>query len=198
MAAEDSPVETRAFSGPLELRGPGGRTVHGLAVPYGAPARVNSNDYGPVMEQFERGAVNTRAPSELLAGHPGGLRLPVGTGTLAERSDGAYGTWQLNPGGLADHVAAMIARGEADGLSVGFNPLPGGSEFDARARHVIRRRVAIDHVALVDRALAAYPSAKVLSLRSRAECWCGCDMPRDAGLDWPAASARIRRRLVTP
>jgi len=192
-------METRAFSGPLELRGPGGRTVHGLAVPYGAPARVMSHDFGPVTEEFRAGSVDTSYPSELLAGHPGGLRLPVGSGMLAEQSGGAYGTWRLNAGGLADHVAAMIAAGEADGLSVGFIPVDGGSSYDARARHVVRHRVVLDHVALVDRALAAYPSAKVLSLRSRAECWCGCDMPRaSSGLDWPEASARIRRRLVTP
>jgi len=157
-------TEFRTFG--LEMRADG-RTIYGRAVPFGQPIHVNTAEYGHVIEDFAPGAIDTSLPSELLAGHPqSGLRLPVATGTLEERADGVHGTWPVERSGLGDHVLGMVHRGEAGGLSVGFDSVPGGDLVDTRAGRVTRKRVHLDHVALTSPTMNAYPDAVITDVRA--------------------------------
>ena len=117
-------------------------------------------------EDFAPGSVDCSRPVELLAGHLEGLRLPVATGRLVEERGGVYGAWPVDPTGLGDHVLAMVRAGKAGGLSVGFHPVPGGDVVDQQNRRLTRLRVELDHVALTEPGMAAYPDAKVLAVRA--------------------------------
>jgi len=157
-------VQTRAYPAVLELREQGdGRTLVGVAVPYGVEARI-----GPrLVEVFVRGAFAGTDPAvvPLDATHPRTAEtLPIGVAVeLDERADGLHGAWHVSHTPLGDDVLALARDGVPLGLSVGFAPLPGSDRWSPDRRRVERRAARLDHVAIVRR--GAYPGAMVAAVR---------------------------------
>jgi HK97 family phage prohead protease len=158
-------VEVRALQFALQLRGEGdGRTLVGPLLPYGVEARI-----GPyVIETFERGAFGGTDPARvpLTATHPrDGGTLPIGvTVTLEERADALYGSWHVSDVALGNEVLALARDGVPLGLSVGFEEVAGGSQWNHTRTRVTRTRALLDHVAVVRS--PAYAGARVEAVRA--------------------------------
>lgn len=122
----------RAFTPDLEVRSGGnGRTIVGIAVPYGRPQWINP----ALTEQFRRGAFN----GQLRAAHRipfAREHLPLG-GTLIGRTTmlrddaaGLYGEWRISKTPAGDETLELVRDGVLSQLSIGFRertnaPLPG-------------------------------------------------------------------------
>ena len=157
-------IEVRALSFALQLRDDGdGRTLVGPLVPYGQEARI-----GPYVETFERGAFGGTDPARvpLTATHPrDGGTLPIGvTVTLEERADALYGSWHVSDVALGNEVLALARDGVPLGLSVGFEEVAGGSQWNHTRTRVTRTRALLDHVAVVRS--PAYHGARVEAVRA--------------------------------
>ncbi len=162
-------IEVRAVQFALELRQDDGdgRTLVGPLLPYGVEARI-----GPyVTEVFERGAFTGTDPARvpLTATHPrDGGTLPIGVGVeLEERADALWSAWHVSDTALGNEVLALARDGVPLGLSVGFEPLAGGSQWNATRTRVVRTRARMDHAAVVR--ASAYPGARVEAVRAALE-----------------------------
>jgi HK97 family phage prohead protease len=157
-------VHVRSWSAALEVRGDDGRTIVGIAVPYGQSATIGYR----TTETFVRGAFTGADPSgiPLAATHPkDGAELPIGVTTeLREEADGLHGAWRVSRTQLGDEVLELVRDGALSGLSIGFIELPGGNQWTADRSHVTRTRAALDHVAVVR--VPAYPGARIAALRA--------------------------------
>jgi HK97 family phage prohead protease len=154
-----------------ELESGDGRTIDGLAVPYGVAAEVA--DELPTgtrryRERFEAGAFQraTRAPQrlELLVEHrDNGPIDAVGIGVaFEERPDGLHGSWRIYDGAIGDHVLERVKGGALRGLSIGFRPLgPGRRDEDGT---LVRTACHLDETSLTRE--PAYGKAVVTAVRS--------------------------------
>jgi HK97 family phage prohead protease len=142
-----------------------GRTIYGLAVPYGQTAEVDDG-FGPYREQFEYGAF-TRSIAE--RGHKVRLfavhqtrKLPIGRATeLREASDGLHAAFTVARTRDGDEALELVTSGIADGLSVGFD---GIRERRSPDGVIVRTEAALREVSLC--AEGAYPGAVVAGVRS--------------------------------
>jgi HK97 family phage prohead protease len=119
----------------LELRSGGdGRTIHGIAVPYGKPQRIDHR----LVEQFSRGAFN----HQLAAAHRvrfarehvalGGTLIGAAK-LLRDDAAGLYGEWRVSKTPAGDETIELVRDGALRDLSIGFRErrdgnrtLPGG------------------------------------------------------------------------
>jgi HK97 family phage prohead protease len=115
-------IAYRSFDPELEVRSNGdGRTVVGIAVPYGRPQQITHD----LREQFARGAFN----AAIRAAH----RIPFarehmrlgGTliGRLTELRDDAKGLYfeaRVSPTVAGDETLALLKDGALDQVSIGF------------------------------------------------------------------------------
>lgn len=133
----------RGFTPDIEIRaaskGGDGRTVEGIAVPYGRPQRI----YDGLVEQFARGAFN----HQLQAAHRVKFTREHGMlgGTLIGRGeemrDDASGLWvalRVSATPTGDETLELIRDGALDELSIGFREsrnrtLPDGTIERTRA-----------------------------------------------------------------
>jgi len=124
--------------------------INGRAVPY-----RHTIDLGGVFERFEPGAFadQVKDPSRVKVCLEHGQ--PVGLVTrLEERADGLHFTAEIpNEPDIPETMKAraMIRRGIADELSVGFNSLPGGTtvEHDKTRATYVHRRARLLEISLV-------------------------------------------------
>jgi HK97 family phage prohead protease len=159
-----SNLEVRALDFALELRDDGdGRTLVGPLLPYGTEARIGRY----VVEVFTRGAFTGTEPARvpLTATHPrDGGTLPIGvTVELRDEADALWGGWHVSDTALGNEVLALAHDKVPLGLSVGFEPMAGGSQWNPTRTRVVRTRARMDHVAVVRS--AAYPGARVEAVR---------------------------------
>lgn len=100
----------------LEVRDDG-RTLEGIAVPYGTEARI-----GRYVEVFARGAFADAGTHPLTATHPRtGADLPIGVSVeLCDQADGLHGAWYVSDIELGNEVLTLVRDGVPLGLSVGF------------------------------------------------------------------------------
>lgn len=162
----------RTFTAELEL-GDDGRTVEGLAVPFGEVAEVA--DIGPrgvvrYREQFVPGAFDraVRVPHRVtyVYGHSDafGDRLGVGH-TFTQRDDGLHVSIRLDASRAEQARDAITSSHGA--LSIGFvsrNPKP---YTEREGELITRRAVHLVHIAAVPK--GAYAGAVVGSVREEAE-----------------------------
>lgn len=112
----------RSFTPDLEVRSGGdGRTIAGIAVPYGRPQRIDAN----LTEQFARGAFNR----QMQAAHrvpfardhiPLGGTLIGRTLVLRDDAAGLYGEWRVSKTPIGDETLELVKDGALSDLSVGF------------------------------------------------------------------------------
>ncbi|MBN6037471.1 HK97 family phage prohead protease [Amycolatopsis sp. 195334CR] len=158
-------VMTRQWMPELEVRSAGdGRTICGIAVPYGRPQPIDSR----LTEQFARGAFNAqlraahRVPFMRDHGPHGGKLIGVAT-ELRDDAAGLYGEWRVSRTEVGDETLELVKDGALSELSIGFREgqnrtLPGG---------VIERATAtLTEVAIV-MAGAYGQSAAVASVRAQ-------------------------------
>lgn len=126
-------VFTRCFMPDLEVRSAGdGRTICGIAVPYGKPQYIDSR----LTEQFARGAFDAqlnaphRSPFFRDHGPHGGTLIGRAT-LLRDDPAGLYGEWRVSKTEKGDETLELVKDGALSELSVGFREgqnrkLPGG------------------------------------------------------------------------
>lgn len=87
----------------------------------------------------------------LTATHPrDGGTLPIGvTVELEERADALWGAWHVSDVALGNEVLALARDKVPLGLSVGFEEVAGGSQWNPTRTRVTRTRAVLDHVAVV-------------------------------------------------
>lgn len=115
----------RAFTPELEIRasakGGDGRTVVGIAVPYGTRQRIDST----LVESFARGAFNHQlnAPNRVKFSREhlsyGGALIGRAM-ELRDDAAGLWGAWRVSATPLGDETLELVKDGALDELSVGF------------------------------------------------------------------------------
>jgi Escherichia/Staphylococcus phage prohead protease len=150
-------VLTRAYAAALELRDDG-RTLVGIAVPYGVETRI-----GRYVESFAPGAFADADTHTLTAAHPrDGAELPIGRSVeLRDQVDGLHGAWHVSDTETGNAVLTLVRDGVPLGLSIGF--IPGRETWNRDRTRVTRPTASLDHVAVVRQ--PAYPDAKIAALR---------------------------------
>jgi HK97 family phage prohead protease len=115
----------RSFAPQLEIRsaakGGDGRTIEGIAVPYGSPQRIDAT----LVEQFARGAFNAQlnAPNRVRfsrehMAHGGAL---IGRAVeLRDDAAGLWGAWRVSATPAGDETLTLVEDGVLDELSIGF------------------------------------------------------------------------------
>ena len=142
-----------------------GRTIEGMAVPFGRPAWVRDRGGPAYQEQFKRGAfarsINDRQVK--LFGMHDRTKFPLGvTSSLEERRDGLYMSARIAETRDGDDVLALVNAGAVDSLSIGFVPR---QEKKAADGLVTRTEVELTEVSVVH--TPAYDEARILALREQ-------------------------------
>lgn len=147
-----------------------GRTIHGLAIPYGVETEISERQGIHVVsyrEQFVPGSfersIRERAHKiRLFVGHDR-RKLAIGVATeLTETSRGLEVAFHV-PDTTAGNDAIEAVRSDlVDGFSIGFAPVIDKWNRDRSA--VIRTEASLREVSLTDS--PAYPSAAVAGVRS--------------------------------
>lgn len=130
----------RTFTPDLEVRSGGdGRTIVGIAVPYGKPVRIDPE----LTEQFRSGAFN----HQLKAAHRvrftrehlalGGTLIGA-TKLLRNDAAGLYGEWRASKTAIGDETIELVRDGALREFSIGFREvhnrrLPSGAIERTRA-----------------------------------------------------------------
>jgi HK97 family phage prohead protease len=151
-------IERRTAPVVLEVR-EDGRTLAGLAVPYGKRAKI-----GNYFETFAPGAFADTEPSAvpLLAQHDRDI-LPIGRAiSLAETGAGLEAEIRVSKTAAGDDVLELVRDGAATGLSVGFVPVEDAWNRDRT--EVERRRAHLVELSIT--AFPAYADARILAVRA--------------------------------
>lgn len=171
----------RASQPDLEVRSDG-RTVHGVAVPWDTPARVNDG-FGPYTETFRRGSfertIRERGHKvKALANHDR-RSLPLGRAhVVREDAAGLYTELRVSKTRAGDEALELVRDGALDAFSVGFLPV---KQVDGPDGLVERTEVRLNEVSLV--AFPAYDGAAIAGVR---------------GEDLPVSAARSLLEALEP
>ena len=155
-------IRTRQYTAELEVRDDG-RTLIGIAVPYGTEAHIVEHRQRYV-ETFIPGAFADAGTHPLTATHPrDGAELPIGVSVeLRDEADGLHGAWHVSDTELGNEVVTLVRDGVPLGLSVGF--VEGIDRWNREHTRVERVAASLDHVAVVR--TPAYASARVHAVRT--------------------------------
>lgn len=182
MPLSDVPIITRSFAdADLAIRGDG-RTIYGLAVPFGVSTSVMDPE-GTYDEQFQRGAFAQTINRGAL--HRVKLRMlhdKASTNGVAvelrEDPAGLIAAMRVSKTQRGDEMIELVRDGAFDQFSVGFRPVKTmwsdmgdvyGSRADnpARSATATRTEVALQEISVVD--FAAYDTALIGGVRSTSE-----------------------------
>jgi HK97 family phage prohead protease len=155
-------VLTREYRTQLQIREDGdGRTLFGVAVPYGVEARI-----GSYVETFARGAFADAGLHTLMATHPlTSAVLPIGRSVeLRDAPDALHGAWHVSETELGNDVLTLARDGVPLALSIGF--IEGRNRWNPTHTRVERLTAVLDHVAVVRE--GAYAGAMVTAVRAAA------------------------------
>jgi HK97 family phage prohead protease len=171
----------RAFTPDLDIKpGGDGRTVHGIAVPYGQVQRIDDH----LTEEFVRGAFD----HQMAAIHRVGFYYPhsrdggalLGRQTVGrDDAAGLYGEWRVSKTRDGDDALELINDGALSQLSIGFRAAAGGS----RSVHGVTQRTKahLFEVAIVPE--GAYGDGAAITGVRSADSNGMCSM---CGQTWPA------------
>lgn len=190
----------------LEVRASGGgRTVVGIACPFGEPADVFDHEYGFVHEvmastAFARSIRERGSRIKVMRQHDRALG-PIGRATLLrEDARGLYAELSISKTAAGDEVLTLVRDGALDSLSVGFHIVAGGQSFDAKTSTLTRTEVKLSEVSVVD--WGAYSGALITGTRTAARAAAErlaelADLPAvpDARASVPSSVLAAARRL---
>lgn len=141
-----------------------GRTVYGVAVPYGQT--VDIEEFGRTYrEQFAPGAfarsIRERGNKvRLFVGHES-RKLPIGKATeLREAADGLHAAFHVSATRDGDEALQLVRDGVVDAFSVGFRPVRDRQDGGV----TVRVEAALMEVSLVG--IPAYAGAGVAGVRT--------------------------------
>lgn len=152
---------------------PNGRTIHGTAVPFGAPTRIWDWEDGEYDEIFVKGAfaktIGERGDKvKLLSQHDRNSQLPLGRATsLVEESGGLAAEFYVSKTERGDEVLELVRDGALDSFSIGFIPISKDVRVDNGAKTVTRTEVSLREVSVVT--FPAYESATIEGARCEAD-----------------------------
>ncbi|MDN5929481.1 MAG: HK97 family phage prohead protease [Pseudonocardia sp.] len=174
----------RTFTPDLEIRaaaqGGDGRTVVGIAVPYGRAQRIDPT----LVEQFARGAFNHQlnAPHRVRFSREhltfGGALIGRAV-ELRDDAAGLWGAWRVSATAAGDETLTLVEDGVLDELSVGFR-----ERQNRRLSDGTIERVRADLVEVSVVLSGAYGrGALVEAVRTQVQedvttCSCGAPVPR--------------------
>ena len=156
---------TRTHRAGLEIRESAeGRTITGLAVPYGVPTQI-----GPYIETMAPGVFADAADEpdavKVMAAHAH-EELPIGRAvTLTETDEGLQAHLLVSDTTAGRDVLTLVRDGVATGLSVGF--VPQIDHWSADRSAVTRVRASLVEISVV--AFPAYDAARIAAVRALAE-----------------------------
>lgn len=175
----------RSFQPDLEIRstarGGDGRTVVGIAVPYGHPQRIDHE----LTEQFAMGSfahqvdagqrANNSYRVKFTRNHMSQGGTLIGkTMLLREDAAGLYGEWRVSATPTGDETLELLRDGVLTDLSIGFR-----SRQDRRLPGGVTERVKADLVEVSVVLEGAYGEAALVSAVRSSECsHCGSGTPR--------------------
>lgn len=178
----------RTFTPELEIRsaakGGDGRTVVGLAVPYGHAQRIDDE----LTERFVMGAfahqIEAARRVKFSRNHMSQGGTLIGRTTLLrEDAAGLYGEWRVSATPAGDETLELLRDGVLTDLSIGFR-----ARQDRRVSGGVVERVRADLIEVSVVLEGAYGEAALVSAVRSAECeHCGSGKPR---LD------ELRRRIA--
>lgn len=190
---------TRTFDAELSLRrtgaGADGRTVFGIAVPYGAPQYI----YDGLTEEFDRGAFDhqLRAANRVRLAREhvqlGGTLIGAAR-TLEDRPEGLYFEARVSKTAVGDETLELVNDKALRQVSIGFRERPHGNR---RTDDGVLHRTAADlfEIALVME--GAYgEQAELAGVRSRLGAGHGCTCCSE--LAQLRAAQRIEPSLLLP
>ncbi len=142
-----------------------GRTIVGLAVPFGKVAEVSDNGRTSYREGFRRGsfARTIAERGDRVRAHVNhqALKLPIGKAVhLVELADGLESHLRVSQTAEGNDVLALVRDGVLSGLSVGFRPVRQATEAGVVWRH----EVALREISVV--ADGAYDDARIAGVRA--------------------------------
>lgn len=196
---------TRTFDADLSLRAAGGggdgRTVHGIAVPYGVPQYI----YDGLTEEFDRGAFDhqLRAANRVRLAREhvqlGGLLIGA-VRALRDESDGLHFEARVSKTVAGDETLELVKDGALRQVSIGFRERPHGNR---RTDDNVIHRTAADlfEIALVMEG-AFGEQAELAGVRSAGAhidprvaathgCTCCVELTELRGLQRSAEAARL-------
>lgn len=140
-----------------------GRTLRGLAIPYGVETRINGGT-----ESIRPGAVTASLPGRdilALVDHDSGKvlgRTRSGTLRLSEDERGVSFEIDLPDTTAARDVLALVERGDAGGMSFGFTTPRGGDEW--RGTHRTLRTIHLHEISVI----TSHPAYTATTVEARA------------------------------
>jgi len=168
----------RSFTPELEVRAAGkggdGRTIEGIAVPFGRKQRINAN----LVEQFARGAFNHQLRAahrvRLLRDHETVIGRAI---ELRDDAAGLWGAWRVSNTPAGDETLELVKDGVLDELSVGFRErqnrrLPDGTVERVTA-DLVETSVVMMGAYGREATIAAVRRAEDLNEVVAANCTCG-------------------------
>jgi HK97 family phage prohead protease len=149
-------------------------------------------------EMFARGAFSDTKAGDVV------LRMshqdpPAGRGiAIEDREDGAYMTFRVSKTAKGDEILTLASDGVTRGVSVGFEMIPGGTEYRNLdgARTAVYTRAQLREVSTTW--MPAYPQAQVLAIREKEESTVAeapAEKATEATVDLNAITTEITRAL---
>lgn len=142
----------RSFTPDLEVRSGGdGRTIVGIAVPYGRSIDVPSEG---IRERFARGAFNHQLRAfnrvSFARDHiPLGGELIGATKMLRDDAKGLYGEWRVSRTRTGDETLELVRDGALRELSIGFKERRNRRVPDPQGMITERTKADLNEVAVV-------------------------------------------------
>ncbi|WP_280414866.1 HK97 family phage prohead protease [Nocardia carnea] len=142
-----------------------GRTIHGIAVPYGQTARISDYD-GEYLEAFAPGAfarsIQDRGHKIPLMVQHERRSLPIGRASkLTETDDGLHAEFLVSRTTAGDDALTLVRDGLVDSFSIGFRPI----RQETRMGTVVRVEASLSEVSLVTS--PAYAGALIGGVRAQ-------------------------------
>ena len=148
----------------LMVRGMERREIEARIVPWSSVIQTSAG-----REMFSRGAFSDTQAGDVV------LRMshqdpPAGRGiSLEDRADGAYMTFRVSKTAKGDEILTLASDGVTKGVSIGFESMPGGTEYQVVDGHrtTVYTRANLREVSTTW--MPAYPQAQVLAIREKEE-----------------------------
>jgi len=149
-----------------------GRTIVGVAVPYGQRITVQDSKFGVCIEEMRRGvfarSLEQRGHKVRLLDHHRADTFPLGRLVeYQDLDDGLHVAFEIANTARGDEALELVKSGALDSLSVGFSPIEDvriGRDPKRNLPVIARTEAALREVSLVN--FPAFSKAQIVGTRS--------------------------------